>query len=503
MSNVSTSVPQSDVDILVQEELTNQQKTDEQAAAQHSADEPEDATDDAVSTLVRELANRPKAQPQREKAEDQVATTANKPRNHQEWHSVTQANVFRVEALTRHVFDQVNQNSAAEQAARKAMQEHAKLQKEKQRVKVSKRVKIHQEFIRKTYKCMKEIDHAVTQAEGAINRCIAERYQRFAQSKVSEYRLELRTKRPPQECFKDGVQRLLEKELEALSAVRRELMHEESEAKRLLEELKLLWNVLAKDIGNRRLAMRHDLGTVCSGEDSALFSSEDISERRSDEIVENAYKISAEGLKTKDTSESLVKRAKSQGAVLNKQVQCELARHTKELADMKLSLAQRIVESEAAIDKAGTQLRHMEQRAEMGDKTMNEMIATLKALLRDLHGNRQNSVKDLRNKSLALDIDNSCRKVTAQVASAAQEPANTKKLGVSASAPNLGASSKMSASGTAWNKPENSGNPQQGDLSEQRQAKARARPHPSSSPNAGGSNPLKAGAAAVVQGHRS
>merc|ERR1711865_12612 len=173
---------------------------------------------------------------------------------------------------------------------------------------------------------------------------------------------------------------------------------------------------------------------------------------------------------------------------------------------MKLSLAQRIVESEAAIDKAGTQLRHMEQRAEMGGKTMNEMIATLKALLRDLHGNRQNSVKDLRNKSLALDIDNSCRKVTPEVATAASDPVTNKKLAASASAPALSSpgASKMSTSGTGWKpSPEwtspSPGNPQQGEF-EQRTANAQQspkRPAPnraSPSPKAGGSNPLKAAA---------
>merc|ERR1712182_116963 len=139
----------------------------------------------------------------------------------------------------------------------------------------------------------------------------------------------------------------------------------------------------------------------------------------------------------------------------------------------------------------------MEQRAEMGDNSMKEMIATLKALLRDLHSNRQNSVKDLRNKSLALDIDNSCRKVTPQVATAPSDPKAKKQLAASQSAPALGASSKMSASGSGW-KPasESSGNPQQGDI-EQRHAIAKTPKRHSPSPSAGGSNPLKAAATAV------
>merc|ERR1719272_2372425 len=125
------------------------------------------------------------------------------------------------------------------------MQEHAEKQKKKQRVKVHRRVKLHQEFIRTTYKCMKEIEHAVVQVEGTLGRLTAERYARFAGAKVSEYRMELREKRPPAELFRDGVQKLLEKELGALNAARKELLHEESESKRLLEGLQRDWDDLA------------------------------------------------------------------------------------------------------------------------------------------------------------------------------------------------------------------------------------------------------------------
>merc|ERR1711957_871538 len=104
--------------------------------------------------------------------------------------------VSRVESLTRHVFDQVNQNSAAEEGARRAMQEHAEKLKKRQRVKVNRGVKVHQEAIRTTCKCMKEMEHAIVQVEGALGSFTAERYARFAQAKVSEHRLELRQKRP-------------------------------------------------------------------------------------------------------------------------------------------------------------------------------------------------------------------------------------------------------------------------------------------------------------------
>jgi len=417
------------------------------------------------------------------------------PRNKADWHSHTQANVLRMEALTRQMFDQVNSNSAAEQAARKAVQEHAKQQRDKQRVKVTKKVKVHQEFISVTYKSMKEIDEALVLIDSAKQRLTAERYARFAGAQVSEYRLELRKKRPSGESFRDEVQHLLEKEHQALTKARKEMQDMEAEAQNMKEALQHDWEELAKDIGNRRMAMLKDRATVEAGEDVPLYT-EGVSDKRSREICANAHVIAEKAAKLNKESETLVKRIKNEAALLNKQVEQCLKTKTKDLEHMKNSLAQQIVQSEGAIEKAQTQLKHMEQRAEMGDSSMIEGVTALKNLLRDLRANQQNSQRDLRNKTLALDIDQSVRKVTAQVATASMEKDKKPKLTNSASAPTMG-TPKMSASGTAWKPGENCGNPQQGDYSEQRQSQNR-KTRPIRSPSAGGSNSLKAAATATL-----
>merc|ERR1712070_595009 len=119
---------------------------------------------------------------------------------------------------------------------------------------------------------------------------------------------------------------------------------------------------------------------------------------------------------------------------MTKRVANALALHTKELASFRAKLAQQVVASEGAIDKAEQQLSRMLPRIEMGDETLKDTATKLQALLRDLRATRQKTSEDLRNKTAALEIDNSCRKVTPQMASETAP----KKLVSSSSAPSLG-----------------------------------------------------------------
>lgn len=423
------------------------------------------------------------------------------PRNQEEWQRCTQANLQRVDLLTRNVFERVNANSAAEQAARDKVTEHAKLEKQKQHKKVHTQVKVHQEFIGKAYKCMKEIEHCQSQVNGAIVKLTAERYARFAETKVCEHRLQLRTKRPGPELYRDDAQRLLEKQLSVLNSRREELLKQEDMGKLYLQHLQEAYDGLGKDIGNRRLAMRHDISTIAEGE-GALYKSEDIDDKRSDAICEKAYKVGAIGLTFCHGSDELIKTIKIDSKAIAKQVDTLFGLHTKELAKMKASLAAQIVESEGAIDKAQVQLKHMEQRVEVGSP-MQEAITSMKTLLRDLQANRRNAIEDLRNKTAVLDIDNSCRKVTAQMASG--EALVPKTLPDSPSAPALQSSKMKKLGQNAQNGRGNSsswhGNPQQGDGVEMSQSLSKSASSPNYHTGAGGSSSLKAAAKASVQGN--
>jgi hypothetical protein len=428
------------------------------------------------------------------------------PRNRDEWDSSTQATLCRVEALTRDVFDNVYKNQAAEAAARKAMQEHAKREREKQRVKVHAGCRRHEATIKASMKCMREIEHAVVQVEGAQGRMTAERYTRFAESKVCEHRIDLRSRRPGPELFRDTVQQLLEKEMHCLTSAREELLSQESECRRLLSELKAVFDEMAKDIGNRRLAMKKDISTISAGMDVELQNPECISDSGSQNMLQRGYEFIDLGLKLCTHSDEIVKRIKTEASVMTKRVANALALHTKELASFRAKLARQVVESEGAIDKAEQQLSRMLPRIEMGDVALKDTAGKLQALLRDLRATRQKTSEDLRNKTTALEIDNSCRKVTAQMASG-EAP---KKLVNSSSAPLLGSTNMAATTGkfnTTFLKA-SSGNPQQGDFLPELPTTDHLRhtaigfTNSSATPKgsvAGGSSSLKAAARGFVQ----
>jgi len=436
-----------------------------------------------------------KGQLRNEVAIPRSSSPAFMPRDHDEWHSTTEATLCRVDKLTRDIHEKVHQNQAAEAAARAAVQEQKDKERKKQRLKVHARMKEHEAVIKDTYKCMKEIQHAMVQVEGAQGRLVAERYTRFAETKVCEYRLDLREKRPAAEKFTDTIHHALEKELETLNHARQELLHQEREAKEIVGELRLINDCLGKDIGNRRLAMTKDLSTIGPGQDVPLCSPECISNKRSLEMQQKAYKLSEAGLHLSDHSEVLVTRIRRHAANVAKRVTQAFLSHTKELAVMRAKLARQVVDSEAAIDKAELQLSHMKQRVDMGDMSLSDRADALKATLRDLRAIRQKTSEDLRNKTIALELDNSCRKVTAQMASGEAPP---NKLSTSSSAPALG-SKKMASTTGRLNSTMTSGNPQQGDA-ESSPMRHSGINFASAAGSPGGSGSLKAAGNQFVQG---
>eukprot|EP00439_Symbiodinium_sp_Y106_P081901 s470_g21.t1 len=93
----------------------------------------------------------------------------------------------------------------------------------------------------------------------------------------------------------------------------------------------------------------------------------------------------------------------------------------------------------ATLTQARMALSKEEGRLEtvMGDKALQETqerVNDLTAMVQELQDSHKGLVEELRCKVAALDIDNSCRRVTPQ---AAAEPPQQKTLQQSASAPNF------------------------------------------------------------------
>jgi len=100
-------------------------------------------------------------------------------------------------------------------------------------------------------------------AEAALQRCSAvllqlqhERQSKWAAFKVCKWRLDLRARRPPEECFRDHLQEALEHEMEVLTASRQTLADRVAEGKVAIEDCE----------ANRVRLLRNVRLMVCSGE---------------------------------------------------------------------------------------------------------------------------------------------------------------------------------------------------------------------------------------------
>merc|ERR1712217_916656 len=105
-----------------------------------------------------------------------------------------------------------------------------------------------------------------------------------------------------------------------------------------------------------------------------------------------------------------------------------------ELTTLKSQFEEHVKEVDIAITKAFRVLVREEERVDLAKdiKAQQDKIEQLRSSVEELRASKKSLVDDLRCKIAALDIDNSCRRITPQVASD-----KTKKLQGSASAPNL------------------------------------------------------------------
>mmetsp|Transcript_122183 Transcript_122183/g.317510 ORF Transcript_122183/g.317510 Transcript_122183/m.317510 type:complete len:477 (-) Transcript_122183:69-1499(-) len=395
---------------------------------------------------------------------------AEQPESHSQWAASTQANMTRARSLARDVLDRLRQHEAADAANKKALEDSAKREKERVRAKVQSKVKANNQVISGSQKQMKEIEEAMVQAEGVHSRLTHERYARFACLKVCERRLELRQGRPARELFHDATQDALERERQVLNNARKELLQAQGEARRTLDELKAIRSDLSRETGSRRLAMHHDLATMrstlvpvpmmssspssssaapahgCMGlstsasapslvagaeqheAPSSTFGSANPQQQiqRSVLLVESVYAL-------KRRSEHMIVKIREESRAATKRVAEALAKRTKELSDMKKQFEAHLADVEHTHAKAERALAVEEARVDptAEDATQQERLEILRSAVRDLASSKENLTEDLRNKIAALDIDNSCRRCTPQMAC---EP---KKLQPSASSPSL------------------------------------------------------------------
>merc|ERR1711972_787587 len=133
-----------------------------------------------------------------------------------------------------------------------------------------------------------------------------------------------------------------------------------------------------------------------------------------------------------DASDKVISRIRHESAVMTKRAAEALKKNTMQLTTLKSQFEEHVKEVDIAITKAFRVLVREEERLDLAKdiKAQQDKIEQLRSSVEELRASKKSLMDDLRCKIAALDIDNSCRRITPQVASD-----KTKKLQASASAP--------------------------------------------------------------------
>jgi hypothetical protein len=135
-------------------------------------------------------------------------------------------------------------------------------------------------------------------------------------------------------------------------------------------------------------------------------------------------------------SEEAIHRSQSQGRIATMAVERSLAKRCTELSNLKKDLEFQIKDTSAGIADGEKGLDKFCRRANLSDKAQAAKLEGALKLLEGLKATKIELQENLRCKIEALNIDNSCRRITPQVAAETQtRPASTPALKRPASAP--------------------------------------------------------------------
>lgn len=371
--------------------------------------------------------------------------------NRQTWERMTSIRLARASSLSADMLDRLRKYEASEALDKKKNQEFAEHLREMSKTKARGRIKAHTAVIDEAQWCMQRIETACTQLEAARSKLTHERYKEFADLQVCQRRLLLRERRPEPETFKDSVEQSLEQEQQVLVNARQQLLQKESEVKHRREELSIMRAGLSTDTGRRRLEVEHEMTNLRPGKMSSFHKLPAIKRERPQSVTDSPKSPSTSFCPTprgitkaqepppeakKDTRwlittamrqlhdvdnfcqecESLVKENREKTTALVQQTAARLEKRTDELSKLKSKMEDQVQTINFAIQKATRDLEKHTKRLNPAELLKVNTIEECKALLNQLTDTKSELVQDLQCKILALDIDNSCRRVTPQVA---------------------------------------------------------------------------------------
>eukprot|EP00933_Yihiella_yeosuensis_P031805 TRINITY_DN25423_c0_g1_i1.p1 TRINITY_DN25423_c0_g1~~TRINITY_DN25423_c0_g1_i1.p1 ORF type:complete len:441 (+),score=87.02 TRINITY_DN25423_c0_g1_i1:84-1406(+) len=426
---------------------------------------------------------------------------APRPENYSKWFRSSEDTLQQSRSAVSSMLTALRKNEIQEAGQPDAATDNIIREKREKKDRVYNQASQHQAVINTAYSCTQEVEKYLTLTEDSKVQLHGERYQGFAAMQINDTRLELRDRRPPAEHFKDILTDALTSEKSLLDAQRQELMSVEEEGKKVTAELTAMRVKLSRCTGERRICIMNDIhslkpvlslppGTELPTSPKFVPEVKQV-EESSKVVITKAVDLLDRATKLRNKSIETVERCKKDREKARIRTEECINRRCQQLTDRKRELEKNLGDVQGAITKAERGLHASRNKCPANDTKKKEKLDADQLILEKLLGLRATLQEDIKNKFLALEIDNMCKRVNASKASewALKKEAALQK---SSSAPTLKkkdpksstVSTSMGGSLTSMN------------LNLTGDSFNNNGERPPSAPSPGGSRSLKAGAAA-------
>lgn len=282
---------------------------------------------------------------------------------------------------------------------------------------------------------IRELLAASKKARGAANALAHERRVKYGLLKLSEQRLGMRAKRPEKELFKDRLDEALANEQRVLTAAREELRTVEKELYKHESDLENVSACLVKEVAQMRKLPNGASGKLGksvslpalaktpgggNGGDATVPPSTPASPTGAaadpslagmsvrDLMKCAAQREDASERACKRGSEALLKAGDDCSRACARVVEC-LEQRTAELGELKTKLREQQEEADEAIVEMDRALKMMRRESEMCKPDAQKKVDTANEVFAQLKSSREKLAADLRSKSTALKIDQTCK----------------------------------------------------------------------------------------------
>eukprot|EP00931_Biecheleriopsis_adriatica_P015547 TRINITY_DN11817_c0_g1_i1.p1 TRINITY_DN11817_c0_g1~~TRINITY_DN11817_c0_g1_i1.p1 ORF type:complete len:469 (+),score=113.31 TRINITY_DN11817_c0_g1_i1:69-1475(+) len=325
-----------------------------------------------------------------------------------------------VEAAEKAVIADAERRKADDQGEReeKTSRLRAKIESCLRVVKASEQCNLHvQETLRQLRRCLRQLQLT--------------RYAQFAELQVCEHRLQLRLTGPPEELVGDKAQKALRDQEQLIKHSREELLKLEAELKKAIRMIDEVRVALGSNAASQRHLAEHcrasivsvqqalHVGDAAQADDEAPEESYEGLERAEYLLSAAAQLIERCGVAAQQTEKQCTRaRTRSESLIAQRATESEQA--AKMLRLQATDVDYTIATAERSLDKSSKRLSGRDEASKAAglDRT--------KRLLRDLEQTRMQLKEEIQRKLAMQSIDESCRKVTTQSASAATMFSNTK-----------------------------------------------------------------------------